>query len=42
MDIWHFMRGIARGCTAESHPLYGVFMSHLSEAIFEWDKNDYE
>ena len=42
LDIWHFMRRIALGCTTESHPLYGPFMAKLSAAIFEWDKNDYQ
>ena len=37
LDIWHMMRRFARGCTADSHQLYGVFMSRLSTCIFEWD-----
>lgn len=41
LDIWHFMRRIAFGCTSEAHPLYGVFMSQLSGCIFEWDDTDY-
>ena len=40
LDVWHFMRRLAGGCTSESHPLYGPFMSRLSEAIFEWDRSD--
>ena len=36
------MRRLARGCTTESHPLYGVFMSRLSDMIFEWDSGNYE
>ena len=36
------MRRIAAGCTTESHPLYGTFMSRLSLAIFEWDREDFE
>ena len=40
LDIWHFMRRLAAGCTTESHPLYGVFMSRLSSCIFEWNKDD--
>ena len=40
LDIWHLMRRFARGCTAESHQLYGVFMSRLSTCIFEWDAED--
>ena len=34
------MRRLANGCTSESHPLYGPFMSRLSAAIFEWDRSD--
>lgn len=40
LDIWHFMRRLAVGCTTESHPLYGPFMSSLSKCIFEWDTSD--
>ena len=40
LDIWHFMRRLALGCTSESHPLYGVFMARLSGFIFEWDADD--
>ena len=42
LDIWHYMRRIAVGCTTESHPLYGTLMSRLSSAIFEWDREDFE
>lgn len=41
LDIWHYMRRIAFGCTSEQHPLYSVFMSNLSGCIFEWDADDY-
>ena len=41
LDIWHFMRRLAVGCSSEAHPLYGVFMSRISGCIFEWDKKDY-
>jgi len=41
LDIWHFMRRLARGCRTESHQLYGVFMARLSVCIFEWDPNDH-
>ena len=34
------MRRLAKGCTSESHPLYGTFMSKLSLCIFEWDEGD--
>lgn len=40
LDIFHFMRRCAVGCTSESHPLYGIFMSGLSRCIFEWDQSD--
>jgi hypothetical protein len=40
LDSWHFMRRIAKACTNESHPLYGIFMAKLSGAIFEWDEKD--
>lgn len=42
LDIWHFMRRIARGCVSESHPLYGTFMGSLPPCIFEWDEADYD
>ena len=35
LDIWHFMRRIASGYTAESHPLHGTFMDRLFQCIFE-------
>ena len=40
LDIWHFMRRIARGCHGESHPLFATFMTGLSLSIFEWDEVD--
>ena len=40
MDIYHFMRRIAGGCTRESHPLYGCFLVSLSFSIYEWDPSD--
>lgn len=40
LDIWHFMRRLAVGCTTDAHQLYPVFMSHLSSCIFEWDAAD--
>ena len=42
LDIWHFMRRFAVGCTTEAHPLYGVFLGRLSQCIFEWSKEDLE
>ncbi|XP_019633279.1 PREDICTED: uncharacterized protein LOC109476717 [Branchiostoma belcheri] len=41
LDIWHYMRRIAVGCTSEAHPLYGTFMTQLSSCIFEWSQDDY-
>ena len=35
------MRRMAKGCTSESHPLYGMFMSKLSGCIYEWDAEEY-
>ncbi|KAL2092076.1 hypothetical protein ACEWY4_011874 [Coilia grayii] len=40
LDIWHFMRRLALGCTTDAHQLYPLFMSHLSGCIFEWDAAD--
>ena len=40
LDIWHFMRSLATGCTTDVHQLYAVFMSKLSVCIFEWDAGD--
>ena len=40
LDIWHFMRRISAGCSTDSHQLYGVFMSRLSQCIFEWSRED--
>ena len=41
LDVWHFMRRLAKGCTTESHPLYGTFMARLSACVYEWDEEDY-
>ena len=35
LNIWHFMRHIAVGCTTESHPMYAIFLGRLSKFIFE-------
>lgn len=40
LDIWHFMRRLALGCTTDAHQLYPLFMSRLSGCIFEWDAAD--
>ncbi|XP_030261766.1 uncharacterized protein LOC115574407 [Sparus aurata] len=40
LDIRHFMRRLALGCTTDAHQLYPVFMSHLSACVFEWDAAD--
>ncbi|XP_047191158.1 uncharacterized protein LOC124850755 [Scophthalmus maximus] len=40
LDIYHFMRRLASGCTKDAHPLYPIFMAKLSCCIFEWDSED--
>ncbi|KAB5574970.1 hypothetical protein PHYPO_G00215240 [Pangasianodon hypophthalmus] len=40
LDIWHFMRRLATGCSTDAHPLYPTFMARLSACIFEWDPHD--
>lgn len=40
LDIYHFMRRLASGCTKDAHPLYPIFMAKLSSCIFEWDRGD--
>lgn len=40
LDIYHFMRRLASGCTKDAHPLYPVFMAKLSSCIFQWDGGD--
>ncbi|XP_030248701.1 uncharacterized protein LOC115566827 isoform X3 [Sparus aurata] len=40
LDIYHFMRRLAAGCTKDAHPLYPMFMAKLSVCIFEWDRGD--
>nr|XP_020514699.1 uncharacterized protein LOC110003528 [Labrus bergylta] len=40
LDIYHFMRRLASGCTKDAHPLYPIFMARLSCCIFEWDAGD--
>lgn len=42
LDVWHFMRSIASGCTTDSHQMYGFFMGRLSRCIFEWAGDDLE
>lgn len=34
------MRRLASGCTTDAHPLYSLFMSRLSQCIFQWDEAD--
>ena len=36
------MRRLAKGCTNETHPLYGTFMGSLFSCIFEYDQGDYD
>ena len=40
LDIWHFLRRLASGCTTDAHALYPVFMAKLSVCLFEWDPED--
>ncbi|XP_074535646.1 uncharacterized protein LOC141797859 [Halichoeres trimaculatus] len=40
LDIWHFMRRLAVGCTTDAHQLYPTFMARMSACIFEWDAED--
>ena len=40
LDIWHFMRRFATGCTTDSHALYTSFMAQLSRCIFAWGQSD--
>lgn len=39
LDIYHYMRRLAGGCTKDAHPLYPIFMAKLSCCIFGWDKD---
>ena len=41
LDVWHFMRRLALGCSTEAHPPYATFMASISNAIFVWDETDY-
>ncbi|MED6272566.1 hypothetical protein CHARACLAT_031695 [Characodon lateralis] len=40
LDIWHFMRRLAVGCTTDAHQMYPTFMARMSACIFEWDAAD--
>ncbi|KAK0135333.1 hypothetical protein N1851_028826 [Merluccius polli] len=40
LDIWHFLRRLAAGCTTDAHSLYPIFMASLSVCLFEWDPAD--
>ena len=40
LNIWHFLRHIAVGCTTESHPMYAIFLGRLSQSIFERSQED--
>ena len=39
INIWHFMRRFAAGCNSEAPPLYSVFVSRLSQCIFQWSED---
>ena len=36
LDIYHFMRRIATGCSTESHQLHQTFMARLSQCPLNW------
>ena len=40
LDIWHFMRRFASGCTTDSHQLYAFFLRRLAACIFLWSAED--
>ena len=40
IDLWPFMRRLAKTVANESHPLYSTFMCSISKAIFKWDPKD--
>ena len=40
LNIWHFVRHIAVGCSTESHPMYAIFLGRLSQCIFERSQED--
>ena len=35
LDIWHFMRCIAVGCTTQSQPKYAIFLGRLFHCTFK-------
>ncbi|KAH3738519.1 hypothetical protein DPMN_045154 [Dreissena polymorpha] len=41
LDIWHYMRRIATGCSTDSHALYSTFMGLMSNCIFIWYEEDF-
>ena len=41
VNIWHFMRRIAVGCTTESHPMYAIFLGHLSSVSLSGARKPY-
>lgn len=40
LDIWHFMRCIAVGCTTQSQPKYAIFLGRLFHCTFKWSQED--
>ena len=40
LDIWHFMRCIAVGCTTQSQPKYAIFLGRLFHCTFVWSQED--
>ncbi len=42
LDIFHWMRRIARGVVTDAHPMFPLLMSRLSGCIYKWDATDVE
>lgn len=40
LDAWYFMQRFTGGVTTRSHLMFGPFMTQLSYAIFEWDRDE--
>ena len=40
LEIWHFFRRLAAGCTTDAHALCPISMAKLSVCLFEWAPED--
>lgn len=40
LDVFHWMRRLEAGIYTQAHPLHPIFMTKLSEAIFEINSDD--